>query len=204
MPRLHFPARPIAVAATLIAALLLAGCGGQSPTGNDAEGGFLRGMVPHHESAVDMAKVAATEAESDFVKGLAKDIVSSQTTEIAQMGRIHQRLFNAEIETDMGGHMALGLSAEEAGMGHMDGAKMLRGKKPFDRAFVDEMVPHHQGATRMAEAVLTKTKDPEVRTLAQAIISAQKREIQEMNDFREREYGGPVARSASSSDAGRG
>ncbi len=94
--------------------------------------------------------------------------------------------------------MALGLSAEEAGMGHMDGAAMLRGKKPFDRAFVDEMTPHHQGAVRMAEQVLGKTKDAEIRSLAEGIIAAQKREIGEMKAFREREYGGPVASSAAS------
>ena len=199
MPRLPFPTRPIALAAVLIAALVLAACGGEDrPT---PEQGFLQGMVPHHQSAVDMAKVAETEAESDFVRGLAKDIVSSQTGEIAQMGRIHQRLFEAPLKPDMGGHMALGLSAEEAGMGHMDGAKMIRDKTPFDRAFVDEMTPHHKGAIRMAEEVMGKTQDAEVRRLAEGIIAAQKREIREMNDFREREYGGPVARSASSSDA---
>lgn len=185
----------LAVAGALVSAVLLAGCGQESlsaPAGNDAEEGFLQGMVPHHQSAVAMAKVAQTEAQSDFVKGLAQAIVTSQTTEIAQMGRIHQRLFNAPLEPDVGGHMALGLSAQEAGMGHMDGAMMLRGKKPFDRAFIDGMVPHHQGATRMAKAVLTKTRDPELRTLAQEIIAAQEREIKAMSEFREREYGGPV------------
>jgi uncharacterized protein (DUF305 family) len=191
------------LAAALVATLLLAGCGGQeSPAPDDAQKGFLQGMVPHHRSAVDMAKVAETEAESDFVKGLAKDIVSSQTGEIAQMGRIHQRMFRSPLQPDMGGHMALGLSAGEAGMDHMDGAKMIRGKKPFDRAFVDEMTPHHRGAIRMAEEVMGKTQDEEVRRLAESIVAAQRREIEEMNDFREREYGGPVPTAAGAGHTG--
>ena len=141
-------------------------------------------MVPHHSSAVEMAKVARVEGESDFVKGLAEDIGSSQEGEIAQMKQIHQRLYGAPLKPDMGGHMALGLSAEQAGMNHMAGAMTIRGKKPFDPAFVNEMIPHHQGATKMAEAVMAKGRDPEVRKLAQEIIAAQRREIGEMEEFR--------------------
>jgi len=161
-------------------------------------------MVPHHTSAVDMAKVAQAEGQSDFVKGLADEIVSSQTAEVGQMRRIHERLFNAALEPDMGGHMALGLSADEAGMGHMDGASMIRGKQPFDRAFVDEMVPHHQGAIRMAEAVQGKTRDPALKKLARDIVTAQRREIEEMNEFREREFGGPVPASPAAATPGGG
>jgi uncharacterized protein (DUF305 family) len=80
-------------------------------------------------------------------------------------------------------------------MDHMDGANMIRGKKPFDRAFVDEMVPHHEGATRMAEAVLTKTDDRQLSSLAEGIIGAQRKEIAEMKRFREAEYGAAAAAS---------
>lgn len=175
----------------IVLALGLVACGGgpDAPTGNNQENAFLEAMVPHHSSAVEMAKVASTEARSPFVKNLAEGITRSQTAEIAKMKRMHERLFNAPLEPNMGGHMELGLSAKEAGMDHMDGAAMVRGKRPFDRAFVDAMIPHHQGATRMAEAVLTKARDSEVRALAETVISDQRREIREMTEFREREYG---------------
>jgi uncharacterized protein (DUF305 family) len=54
------------------------------------------------------------------------------------------------------------------------------------------MVPHHRGAITMAEAVLERTRDPELRKLATEIITAQKREIREMNRFRVLEYGAPA------------
>jgi uncharacterized protein (DUF305 family) len=180
----------IILACLSLLALLLAGCGasgGGAPQGGGQvppDQAFVQSMVPHHTSAVEMAKVAQVEGQSDFVKGLAEDIVSSQEREVGQMKRIHERLYGAPLKPDMGGHMALGLSAEEAGMSHMDGAAMIRGKKPFDRAFVDEMIPHHQGATKMAEAVIAKGRDPEVRKLAEGIIEAQKKEIREMEEFR--------------------
>ena len=191
--------RPAALAG-LIAAVLLAGCGGAEQP--DPQQAFLQGMVPHHRSAVDMAEVAQTEAQSEFVKNLANDIVRTQTVEIAQMERIHQRLFDAPLKPDMGAHSGLGLSASEAGMDHMDGAGMIRGKKPFDRAFVDEMVPHHEGATRMAEAVLANTQDPQLRTLAESIIAAQKKEIADMEGFRAQEYGatGAIAEAGEKAD----
>lgn len=141
----------------LIVAVLVAGCGGGEQT--DPQQAFLQSMVPHHRSAVEMGEVAETEAQTEFVKSLASEITRTQTEEIGEMGRIYERLFDAPLEPDMGAHMALGLSAQEAGMSHMDGASTIRGKEPFDRAFVDEMIPHHEGATRMAEAVLAETDD---------------------------------------------
>ncbi len=43
--------------------------------------------------------------------------------------------------------------------------------------FVTMMIPHHQGAIDMARALLLTTKDPELRNLAQGIITEQQNEI---------------------------
>ena len=49
-----------------------------------------------------------------------------------------------------------------------------------DRVFVTMMIPHHQGAIDMAKAVLLYGKDPQLRRLAQEIITDQQSEIQLM------------------------
>jgi uncharacterized protein (DUF305 family) len=49
-----------------------------------------------------------------------------------------------------------------------------------DRDFVTMMIPHHQGAIDMAKALLLYGKDPQMRRLAQEIISDQQSEIQLM------------------------
>jgi uncharacterized protein (DUF305 family) len=49
-----------------------------------------------------------------------------------------------------------------------------------DRDFVTMMIPHHQGAIDMAKAILLYGKDPQVRRLAQEIITDQQSEIQLM------------------------
>jgi len=45
-------------------------------------------MVPHHESAIEMAQIASQRGQSGFVKDLAADIVRAQQSEIAAMQTI--------------------------------------------------------------------------------------------------------------------
>ncbi len=50
----------------------------------------------------------------------------------------------------------------------------------IDRHFIEEMIPHHEGAIVMAELALQKATRPELKSLATAIITAQKSENEQM------------------------
>jgi uncharacterized protein (DUF305 family) len=68
----------------------------------------------------------------------------------------------------------------------MDGMMAtLEGKTgdEFDKAFLSEMIVHHQGAVDMAQAVLDTSKKPELIKLANEIITAQTKEIKMMQDW---------------------
>ena len=190
----------LAIVAILAASLSLGACSDDSDAatttggqGNATERAFLSAMVPHHESAVEMAELAQRRGESTFVRDLADAIVQDQRAEIAQMGDIHRRLFGTELVPDETAREKLGLAAEEADGGHMDDTmEMLATADPFDRAFLDEMVAHHLSAIAMAEAALEGAEDAEVRELAESIISAQQDEVGRMSAFREEEYGVPA------------
>jgi uncharacterized protein (DUF305 family) len=198
IPRLRFNRPLLATGAVTLAIFALAACGDDdtstetAASSDETEQAFLEAMVPHHQSALAMAEVADRRAQAPEIKQLSTDIAKAQTSEIAQMRQIHERLFGSKLVADETAHDALGLTAEEAGMEHAESAAALEDAQPFDRAFVDEMVPHHQGAIAMAEAVLPSTDDPELTRLAEDIIAAQQREIEQMNAFRTEHYGGPV------------
>lgn len=181
----------IAIAAVLVIgiALITITAGGED-SGEDAkatDGAFIVEMIPHHESAIEMAEIAREQGEHPEVKALAAQIASTQAAEIGGLERIHQRIFGQP--TSKAEHGTLGLPAHEMGM-HMD-ASELAGERPFDRAFIDMMVPHHQGAIRMARIELAAGENPELTKLAEAIIAAQAREIEQMNSWRVDWYGRP-------------
>lgn len=53
----------------------------------------------------------------------------------------------------------------------------------FDKAFVEMMIAHHQGAIDMAELIPERAKHQEVKALGEAIILAQTKEIQDMQQW---------------------
>lgn len=58
----------------------------------------------------------------------------------------------------------------------------------FDKAFISEMIMHHEGAVEMAEAALKNAKHQEIKDLANAIITAQTKEIGMMQQWQAQWY----------------
>lgn len=59
----------------------------------------------------------------------------------------------------------------------------------FDRAFIEGMIVHHEGAVAMAEQALQRAEHEELKQMANEIISAQTREIATMQGWLEAWYG---------------
>ncbi len=178
----------LAALAALALAALAAGCGGDdgdtsSASGNNADAAFIADMSAHHKGAIDMARIAQGRAQHPEIRKLADDIVSAQEGEISVMKSIRGDMHNMDMHDDS--HM--GMSDAEMGM-DMDPA-MLTDAKPFDRAFIDMMVPHHQGAIAMAKRLLKDGEQPALRKMANDIIDAQTKEIAQMREWRKAWYG---------------
>ena len=162
------------------AGLAVAGCGSgdddssaSATKGNSTDRAFVAAMIPHHDSAIDMARVAQERGQSEFVKSLAKDIINTQSAEISTMKREDEGLDNAGVKK-----ASLGVDEHMMGM-DMDMDK-LETSKSFDRDFMTMMIEHHQGAITMAKAELDRGGDPELKGLADDIVMAQQGEITEM------------------------
>lgn len=51
----------------------------------NADMDFVRGMMPHHKGAIDMAKIVLTSGKDPEIRKLAEGIVKAQEGEIAEM-----------------------------------------------------------------------------------------------------------------------
>jgi uncharacterized protein (DUF305 family) len=187
-------------AVAVLGALLLTACGSDDTatrrrsgaTGDSVDRAFVAQMIPHHRSAVQMAQIARRRGASTFVRQLADDVVRTQTAEISTMRAADRRLRHA--------HVTMGVLGIPRHMMGMDGdLASLESAKPFDRAFMRMMLPHHQGAVAMANAELVKGDDPELKALARRIIGAQRREIARMRTQLDKPASGGAPRSRSPS-----
>ena len=143
---------------------------------------FIDAMVPHHEGAVEMAEVALKNAEHPEIRQLAENIVSTQRAEIKELKSIKKEEFgSAGVPMKMD-------SEQMQSMGMMVNPQELADKKPFDKAFIDNMIPHHKSAIEMAQVAQDKSQNPRIKELADNIVSAQEKEISQMKDWREEWY----------------
>lgn len=152
-----------------------------SPGGEYSDKAFIDAMVPHHEGAVDMAKVALKNAQHEQVKQLSWDIVGAQEAEIKKLGEIRKREYGSSESPS-------GMSEMDMRMMGMTDPQKLANKKPFDRAFIDAMIPHHESAISMANVALEESKNEEIRGISEDIVKAQKQEISQMRSWRQQWY----------------
>jgi len=141
---------------------------------------FIDTMTEHHQSAIDMAKMAEMNAQHAEVKGLARGIVAAQQKEISQMKSWRDQWYAGKppaMNMEMPGMMDA--------MKGMDMTKMKAvSGNAFDLMFIDMMTQHHQGAVTMAREALTKAEHPEIKKLGQQIIDAQEKEIAQMSKWK--------------------
>ncbi len=142
---------------------------------------FIDAMVPHHQGAVEMAEVALENADHRELRGLAEDVVTAQEAEIEDLRAIKEQEYGTS-------EIPSGMDQQQMDAMGMADPRELAERRPFDKAFIDAMIPHHESAIAMANAALEGSDNPEIRGIARAIVEAQEKEIARMEAWRQDWY----------------
>ena len=143
---------------------------------------FLVHMIPHHEEAIFTANILKENTEREEMKQFAETIISTQSHEVEQM-LIWLATWYPEKDHDIDYHPM---------MRDLEG---LKGDE-LDRAFLEDMIPHHMEAIMMSQQLLSRglAEHEEVASLARDIRKNQRDEIHMMSNWMSRWYGnGPIA-----------
>jgi len=131
---------------------------------------FARGMIPHHEAAVGMAKIQLQYGHDERLKDLSRWIIQSQEVEVGFMKNWLYRRDNGAVVVGAKDYYAEVMQTMHHGM-------MIDYTGDADVDFVRGMIPHHQGAADMASILFTHGRDPDLNKLAKDIWRAQTQEI---------------------------
>ena len=126
---------------------------------------YLTEMIPHHEEAIATATVLQQGTQRPEMRSFARSIIETQTAEVQQMKRF--------------------LAARYPGRDtYADYAPMMRDltglrADALDRAFLEDMVPHHMMAVMMSQQLLMAglAADDEIIPFARNIRDVQRNEI---------------------------
>lgn len=142
----------------------------RQPRSGDPDIDFVRQMIPHHQAAVEMARIQLAHGKDEALKDFSRWIIQFQSQEIGMMKnwlRGHDNGVEKAGATDYYG----------PSMERMHHAMMITYTGDADADFVRGMIPHHQGAVDMAAIVTARGHNPEIRALAEGIQRSQNYEI---------------------------
>jgi uncharacterized protein (DUF305 family) len=202
-----------AAASVLVLALVAAGAFAigrlsapvaSAPSTTSAEAGYARDMQTHHAQAVELAMIVRDESDDPDIRLLAYDIATSQSQQAGQMfGWLAEwKLPQAESEPSMtwmtrppisggtGHDHGEGDSAHTAGdpMPGLATPEQITELKSLtgvdaEKLFLELMIAHHKGGVLMSEALLDRSDERVVVSLATSIVQAQTSEIGYMQDL---------------------
>ena len=134
---------------------------------------FLQMMIPHHQQAIDMSELAATNSQNPELLALAKEIAAAQGSEIVMMKNWLAKAGASEEMGHMGHDMGGMLSDEDL--------KKLQSStgKEFDQLWLQGMTGHHDGAIDMVD-MIKNAKNAEVKAFGLRVIADQSAQIEQM------------------------
>jgi uncharacterized protein (DUF305 family) len=145
---------------------------------------FLMQMTMHHAMAVVMARPVAANAQHPELQALAATIIDDQTREVGQMRLWLQAWYSVNMPdmVAMMEAMSAGHAPSMLEMSMMSDLWRLPSNR-LEAVFLSVMVPHHEGAIRMAALAPERVAHAELKEMARRIVRNQSAEIDQMNGW---------------------
>jgi len=151
-----------------------------SYTPGDAQ--FMRDMIPHHQQALEMSKLAPSRTNSPEILEIAGRIEAAQSDEVAFMTQwLTSR--GEPLSRSAGGHehhTMRGMATPEQMESLADASAT-----DFDRQFLTLMITHHEGALHMVEDLMEQpgaAYDPMLFEFTNDVTNDQSKEIERMHE----------------------
>jgi uncharacterized protein (DUF305 family) len=152
-------------------------------------------MIPHHEGIIAMAQAAQPRLQDDRLREIANAVIETQGAEIAQLQEYREAWYGDLNPMPMDDSMMTAMEQMMPGMGDMEAMAAMMDAEALvaafcagenaDLAFIDLTIPHHEVAIAASEAALEQATHPEIQAVAQQVIDAQEREIEELTEVRQ-------------------
>ena len=143
----------------------------------NSELNFIRGMIPHHQEAVDSAAVVARNSERPELRAFAARVVRVQWREISTLQGWLEVWYPNKAKASPYAPMMRALPDAEP--------------DEADRAFIEDMMVHHKMAIAMAREFLAGSfkKHPKAEALARDIVKTQAAEVGTLRGWLRSWYG---------------
>ncbi|WP_099346378.1 DUF305 domain-containing protein [Clostridium tertium] len=140
---------------------------------------FVLEMIPHHEGGINMVKAIVKYGSNPEVKKIAENIITSQEAQIPIMKQLKAKFEKEKpsSKADSEEYLEEYNKVKDKMFKEMQGVEITNN---VDANFLQEMIYHHEGAIGMAKDILKYTKDPELRKLAENIVTTQSKGVEEM------------------------
>jgi uncharacterized protein (DUF305 family) len=141
---------------------------------------FIDALVPHHETALEMAQEIVDRGPDPMLVDMARTMIAAQKSEIDRMQTARREITGRDRADDV--------VMDPHGMQDLEALRSLDGAE-LERRFLEDMIAHHAGAVQLAHRSRANLENPDMAQLATMTVMDQSREIGELRGMLEGEAG---------------
>lgn len=143
---------------------------------------FIRCMIPHHQAAIYMSENVLMYTTYQPLRKIAEGIIQMQTQGIDQMKEILKTTSGyLNTRRDVNTYLTKYFEITNTMIERMKNSPRC---VQIDLNFVNEMIPHHEGAIQMCHNLIQYYIDPRLRNVADTIIQEQSQGVKELQQIK--------------------